>query len=301
MLMVPTLRVDNEGEEIMKRLFGSSLTVLFLLWTALGLAQPAAPAQPEVIFATTTSVQDTGLLDVLVPMFEKETGYRVKAVAVGTGQALALAGRGEADVILAHAPDAEKKYVSQGSLTNRRLMMHNTFLLAGPAADPAKVKDNKKAVDALKKIAAAKATFVSRGDDSGTHKLEMKLWGVVGVKPAGEWYLEAGQGMGKTLGIAGEKQAYVISDRSTYLAFQKTTGLSILLEGDPAFLNVYHVMEVNSEKFPKVNAAGGKAFADFLLSAKVQDVLKSFGKEKFGEALFYSDVGKTEEALQEAK
>lgn len=281
----------------MKRLIGSGLAILLLFCATLAFGQPAVPAQPEVIFATTTSVQDTGLLDALVPMFEKETGYRVKAVAVGTGQALALAGRGEADVILAHAPDAEKKYVSEGSLINRRLMMHNTFLLAGPDADPAKVKETKKAVDALKKIAEAKATFISRGDDSGTHKLEMKLWGQVGIKPAGEWYLEAGQGMGKTLGIAGEKQAYVISDRSTYLAFQKTTGLSILLEGDPAFLNIYHVMEVNSTKFPKVNAAGGKAFADFLLSVKVQEVLKTFGKEKFGEALFYSDVGSTEEAL----
>lgn len=281
----------------MKRFLSLSLTVWMLLFAGSILAQPAAPTQSEVIFATTTSVQDTGLLDVLVPMFEKETGYRVKAVAVGTGQALALAGRGEADVILAHAPDAEKKYVAEGSLTNRRLMMHNTFLLAGPAADPAKVKETKKAVEALKKIAEATVTFVSRGDDSGTHKLELKLWGQVGMKPVGEWYLEAGQGMGKTLGIAGEKQAYVISDRATYLAFQKTSGLSILLEGDPAFLNIYHVMEVNSTKFPKVNAAGGKAFADFLLSVKVQDVLKTFGKEKFGEALFYSDVGRTEEVL----
>ncbi len=285
----------------MKRLISTGLSVWMILCARVVFAQPAAPAQPEVIFATTTSVQDTGLLDVLVPMFEKETGYHVKAVAVGTGQALALAGRGEADVILAHAPDAEKKYVSEGSLINRRLMMHNTFLLAGPAADPAKAKETKKAVEALKKIAEAKATFISRGDDSGTHKLEKKLWEQVGVKPAGEWYLEAGQGMGKTLGIAGEKQAYVITDRATYLAFQKTTGLSILLEGDPAFLNIYHVMEVNTEKFPKVNAAGGKAFADFLLSAKVQDVLKTFGKEKFGEALFYSDVGRTEEALQAVK
>ena len=285
----------------MKRLIVTGLSVWMIFCARIIFAQPAAPAQPEVIFATTTSVQDTGLLDVIVPMFEKETGYHVKAIAVGTGQALAMAGRGEADVILAHAPDAEKKYVSEGSLINRRLMMHNTFLLAGPPSDPAKVKGTKKAVDALKKVAEAKATFVSRGDDSGTHKLEKKLWEQVGVKPAGEWYLEAGQGMGKTLGIAGEKQAYVITDRATYLAFQKTTGLSILLEGDPAFLNVYHVMEVNSEKFPKVNAAGGKAFADFLLSAKIQGVLKTFGKEKFGEALFYSDVGRTEEALINAQ
>src|SRR5581483_8736042 len=237
----------------MKRLVVTGLSAWVLICATLAFGRPAAPARPEVILATTTSVQDTGLLDVIVPTFEKETGYHVKAIAVGTGQALAMAGRGEADVALVHAPDAEKKYVTEGLLTNRRLMMHNTFLLAGPPADPAKVKGTKKAVEVLKKIAAAKATFVSRGDDSWTHKLEKKLWEQAGVKPTGEWYLESGQGMGKTLGIAGEKQGYVITDRATYLAFQKATGLSTLLEGDPAFLNVYHVMEVNTEKFPKVN------------------------------------------------
>ena len=269
-----------------------------LTFPALAAAQPATPQQ-EVIFATTTSVQDTGLLDVIVPLFEKSSGYRVKAIAVGTGQALAMAARGEADVVLAHAPDTEKKYIADGMLINRRLMMHNWFLLAGPPADPVKIKGLTKAVDALKQIAEAKAPFVSRGDDSGTHKLEMKLWEKAEITPGGEWYLQAGQGMGKTLGIAGEKQAYVITDRATYLAFQKTTALAVLVEADPAFLNIYHVMEVNAEKFPKVNAAGGKAFADFLLAAPVQDVLKTFGKEKFGEALFSPDAGKTAEALQE--
>jgi tungstate transport system substrate-binding protein len=254
-------------------------------------------AQQEVILATTTSVQDTGLLDVIVPLFEKQNGAHVKAVAVGTGQALAMAARGEADVVLAHAPETEKKYIADGTLVNRRLVMHNQFLLAGPVADPAKVKGTTKAIDAFKKIAEAKAPFVSRGDDSGTHKLEKKLWEQAGIKPAGEWYLEAGQGMGRTLSIAGEKQAYVLSDRATYLAFQKTTGLVVLLAGDPAFFNLYHVMEVNPEKFPKVNATGGKAFADFLLSATVQDILKTFGVDKYGEALFHPDAGKTEEEL----
>ncbi|MGE0822290.1 MAG: substrate-binding domain-containing protein [Candidatus Binatia bacterium] len=271
-----------------------SLSFLFIVILAFS---PWAHAQEEVILATTTSVQDTGLLDVIVPIFEKESGYRLKAVAVGTGQALAMAGRGEADVILAHAPDAEKKYVTEGSLIHRRLVMHNTFLLAGPSSDPAKVKSLKKAVDALKKIVEAKATFVSRGDDSGTHKLEKKLWGQAGITPAGDWYLESGQGMGRTLSIAGEKQAYTISDRATFLSFQKTTDLAPLLEGDPAFLNIYHVMEVNPEQFPKVNAKGGKAFADFLLSDTVQNQLKTFGVEKFGEPLFYPDAGRTEEEL----
>jgi tungstate transport system substrate-binding protein len=208
-----------------------------------------------------------------------------------------MAGRGEADVILAHAPEAEKKYVDEGALIHRRLMMHNWFLLAGPASDPARIKGTKKAVDALKKIAEAKITFVSRGDDSGTHKLEKKLWEQAGIAPSGDWYLQSGQGMGKTLGIAGEKQGYVLSDRATYLAFQKTTELAVLFEGDPAFLNIYHVSEVNPEKFPKVNAKGGKAFADFLLSPTVQDILKTFGKDKFGEPLFTADAGKTENAL----
>lgn len=282
------------------RRFTYLLLAVALTFPAVVAAQPAA-SQSEVIFATTTSVQDTGLLDVIVPMFEKTSGYRVKAIAVGTGQALAMAARGEADVVLAHAPDTEKKYIADGTLTNRRLMMHNWFLLAGPPADPVKIKGLTKAGDALKKIAEAKAAFVSRGDDSGTHKLEMQLWEKAGIAPGGAWYLQAGQGMGRTLGIAGEKQAYVITDRATYLAFQKTTGLTALVEGDPTFLNIYHVMEVNAEKFPKVNAAGGKAFADFLLSAPVQDILKTFGKEKFGEPLFSPDAGKTEETLQAVK
>jgi tungstate transport system substrate-binding protein len=272
--------------------------VFVLLVAGILLCSPTpTAAQQEIIFATTTSVQDTGLLDAIVPTFEKQSGYRVKAVAVGTGQALALAAKGEADVVLAHAPDTEKQYVADGALVRRRLVMHNWFLLAGPAADPAKVKGATKAVDGLKKVAEAKTPFVSRGDDSGTHKLEKKLWEQAGIKPAGEWYLEAGQGMGRTLSIAGEKQAYVISDRATYLAFQKTTDLAALLEGDPAFLNVYHVMEVNTENFPKVNAKGGKAFADFLLSPAVQDTLKTFGIDKFGEQLFHPDAGKVEEDL----
>jgi tungstate transport system substrate-binding protein len=261
------------------------------------LFSPLAFAQQDIIFATTTSVQDTGLLDVIIPIFEKESGYRVKPIAVGTGQALALAARGEADVVLAHAPDTEKKYVAEGSLIDRRLMMHNTFLLAGPSSDPAQMKGTTKAVEALKKIAEAQSTFVSRGDDSGTHKLEMALWQQAGITPEGAWYLQSGQGMGNTLRIASEKQGYVITDRATYLAFQKTVDLAVVLEGDPAFLNIYSVMEANPEKSPKVNVKGGKAFADFLLSATMQDTLKTFGVDKFGEPLFYPDAGKTEEAL----
>lgn len=251
------------------------------------------PVQQEIVFATTTSVWDTDLLNIIVPVFERESGYQVKAVAVGTGQALALARKSEADVVLAHAPDTEKKYIADGTLVRRRLVMHNSFVLAGPATDPAKIKGTVKAVDALKKIAAAKATFVSRGDDSGTHQLEKRLWEQVGIEPIGEWYLESSLGMGSTLKLAGEQQAYIIADRATYLACLKTTDLVVLVEDAQVFLNIYHVLEVNPEKFPKVHR-GGKALADFLLSATVQDMLKMFGVDKFGEPLFYPDAGRTE-------
>lgn len=272
--------------------------VFFPLWVvATFFLPPVVAAQPEVIFATTTSVQDTGLLDVIIPLFEKQSGYRVKPLAVGTGQALAMAARGEADVVLAHAPAAEKKYVADGSLMYRRLVMYNTFLLAGPASDPAHVKGARKAVAALQQIAAAKATFVSRGDDSGTHQLEMKLWRQAGITPAGAWYLQSGQGMGNTLRIADEKQGYVITDRATYLAFQHTTGLAVVLDDDPLFLNLYHVMEVNPAKLSQVNARGGKALADFLVSTRVQDILKTFGQERFGEPLFRPAAGQTEATL----
>jgi len=229
----------------------------------------------------------------IVPGFERESGYQVKAVAVGTGQALALVRKSEADVVLAHAPDTEKKYIADGTLIRRRLVMHNSFVLAGPAADPAKIKGTIKAVDALKKIVEAKTTFVSRGDDSGTHQLEKRLWEQAGIEPIGEWYLESGLGMGSTLKLAGEQQAYIIADRATYLACLKTTDLVVLVEDDQVFLNIYHVLEVNPEKFPKVHK-GGKALADFLLSATVQDMLKMFGVDKFGEPLFYPDAGRTE-------
>lgn len=178
-------------------------------------------ASKTVILATTTSTQDSGLLDVLVPLFEKRTGYLVKTISVGTGQALALGGRGEADVVLVHAPEAEKRYVADGTLINRQLVMHNDFIVVGPKEDPAQIRGMKKASDALRRIAEMKAAFVSRGDNSGTHQLEKRLWKEAGREPIGEWYLESGQGMGQTLGIATEKRAYTLTDRATYLALKK--------------------------------------------------------------------------------
>ena len=257
----------------------------------------SAWAGQAVILSTTTSTQDSGLLDVLIPMFEKKTGYTVKTISVGTGQSLALAGKGEADVCLVHAPDSEKKYVADGLLLNRRLVMHNDYVIVGPAEDPAKIKGMKSAVEALQRIAEAKANFVSRGDNSGTHQLEKKLWQEAKVSPSGAWYLSAGQGMGATLGIASEKKAYVVTDRATLLAFKKRVQLDPLVERDRILLNIYSVMEPNAAKFPRVNVAGGKAFADFMVSAEVQEVIRTFGVDKFGEPLFFPDAGKREESL----
>src|SRR3989454_2394210 len=201
--------------------------MLHALLTALVLAiipLPAEAQRPPVILSTTTSTQDSGLLDVLVPMFERQTGYSVKTIAVGTGQALALAARGEADVVLAHAPGLEKKYVADGKMLNRRLVMYNDFVIIGPADDPAKVKGTKKATDAMRAIAATGSRFVSRGDSSGTHALERALWKLAGLEPQAGWYIESGQGMGATLGIADDRKAYTLTDRGTYLAFQRRGG-----------------------------------------------------------------------------
>jgi len=269
---------------------------------ALGILQIALicsvqAASQNVILATTTSTQDSGLLDVVVPLFEKRTGYAVKTISVGTGQALALGGRGEADVVLVHAPEAEKKYLADGTLINRRLVMHNDFIVVGPKEDPAQIGSLKKASGALGRIAERKVAFVSRGDNSGTHQLEKRLWKEAGRDPSGDWYLQSGQGMGQTLTIAAEKRAYTLTDRGTYLTLKRRLTLDILVERDTSLLNIYSVMEINPARFPKVNAAGGKAFADFMVSPAAQEVMKSFGVEKFGEPLFYPDAGKHEEEI----
>jgi tungstate transport system substrate-binding protein len=252
-----------------------------------------------VILSTTTSTQDTGLLDALVPLFEKQTGYSVKTISVGTGQALALAAKGDADVALVHAPALEKQYVAEGKLLNRRLVMYNDFVIVGPKEDPARVASVKKAVEALRLIEKAGARFVSRGDNSGTHLLEKALWKQAGIEAKAAWYIETGQGMGATLGIANERNAYTLADRATYLAFTKRVALAVLLEGDKPLLNVYSVMEVNPAAGPRINAAGGKAFADFMVAPAAQAAIKSFGREKFGRPLFVPVAGVKEEDLGE--
>ncbi|MBM4438940.1 MAG: substrate-binding domain-containing protein [Candidatus Rokubacteria bacterium] len=272
-----------------RAVLGALMVALFVL--------PALAQTPSrtVILSTTTSTQDSGLLDVLVPMFEKKTGYSLKTISVGTGQALALAARGEADVTLAHAPAMEQKYVADGRMQNRRLVMYNDFLVIGPEADPAAIKGEKTAAAALRKIADKGARFVSRGDKSGTHTLELGLWKLAGVVPAAPWYIESGQGMGATLGIADDRGAYTITDRATALAFAKRVTLKTMVEGDKPLLNVYSVMEVNPANGPRVNAAGGKAFHAFMLAPETQALIRTFGVEKYGQPLFVPIAGKTDD------
>jgi tungstate transport system substrate-binding protein len=250
----------------------------------------APPAQKAVILATTTSTQDSGLLDELIPLFEKETGYQVKTIAVGSGQAIAMGKRGEADVLLVHSPEAEKALVADGAGLNRRIVMHNDFILVGPPADPAAIARHT-ALESFQRIAATKSLFLTRGDNSGTHAQELKLWKAAAITPEGQpWYQQTGQGMGQTLGIAAEKKAYTLSDRGTYLALRKKLGMAILHEGDPSLRNVYHVIEVNPAWFPKVNTAGGRAFADFMVSKAVQKRIKEFGIATYGSPLFFPDA-----------
>jgi tungstate transport system substrate-binding protein len=271
---------------------------LLLVVLCSGWATPALAQSTTVILSTTTSTQDSGLLDTLVPLFEKKTGLTVKTISVGTGQALALAARGEADVALVHAPSLERKYVEEGKMQNRRLVMYNDFVIIGPEDDPAKIKGLPKAVEALKRIAETQSRFVSRGDKSGTHLLELGLWKQAGVEPTGAWYIESGQGMGQTLGIANDRRAYTITDRGTWLAFQKRISLPILVEKDKPLLNIYSVMEVNPANGPRVNVAGGKAFADFMVAPDTQAVIKTYGVDKYGQPLFVPIAGKSDADFQ---
>lgn len=253
-----------------------------------------------VILATTTSVQDSGLLDVLMPLFEERTGYRLKPVAVGTGAALAMAARGEADVVLVHAPEAEREFMAQGYGSERLLVMQNDFVIVGPSDDPAGIRGLRSAVDALRKLASAQATWISRDDGSGTDQLEKRLWREAGISPKGtSWYITSGQGMGATLTLTDQKRGYTLSDRGTFLAYRGRVALEVLVKGDPMLLNLYHVITVNPALFPEgqINVEGGRAFAQFLLSPEAQRVIAEFGREQFGQPLFVPDAGKTEEQL----
>ena len=283
----------------MKRFKDISIVLSILLFVScLYFVTSVSAQRKHIILATTTSTQDSGLLDVLIPIFEKKTGYFVKTIAVGSGQAMAIGQKGEADVLLVHSPDAEIKFVSQGYGINRRLIMHNDFIIVGPEKDPAGIKGIKSSVDSFKKIAKLNSLFISRGDNSGTHVKENVIWKESGIDPTKEkWYQQTGLGMGQTLNIASEKKAYTLADRGTYLALKKRLALGILVEGDSILLNIYHVIEVNPARWTKVNSAGGKAFADFMVSKETQEIIKTFGVDKFGSPLFFPDAGKKVEGL----
>ena len=259
---------------------------------------PVNAQQKNIIFATTTSTQDSGLLDVLLPIFEKKTGYFVKTIAVGSGQAMAMGQKGEADVLLVHSPEAEKKFVADGFGIHRMLIMHNDYIVVGPAEDPAKIKGTKPTIAVFKKIASTGSLFLSRGDNSGTHSKEKAIWKASGINPEGQkWYQQTGLGMGQTLNVTSEKKGYTLADRGTYLALKKNLHLDILAEGDAILLNIYHVIEGNPSKWPKVNEAGAKAFAEFMVAKETQEIIKTFGVDKFGSPLFFPDAGKKEEDL----
>ncbi len=249
-------------------------------------AQPAPQRPTSITLATTTSTQDSGLLDVLIPLFQKETGIEVKVVAVGSGQALELGRRGDADVLLVHSPAAEEAFVRDGFSLERVPVMVNDFVLVGPADDPAKIKGRTSVTEAFLEIARRHTLFVSRSDDSGTHQKEMAVWKASQTQPEGDWYLKAGAGMAQALRLANEKRAYILSDRATYLALHGGLDLIVVSEGDPLLKNPYHALIVNPAQHPKVNLKGARQFVNFLTSPSTRKLISGFGLERYGQSLF---------------
>lgn len=271
-----------------KKSIFSMLLVISILLVACG---SSAPSNPNIILSTTTSTQDSGLLDVLVPMFEEQTGYVVQTIAVGTGQALQMGEEGNADVLLVHAPSSEEAFMEEGFGTDRAAVMHNDFIIVGPEADPAGLIGTTSVIEGLEKIYELNATFVSRGDDSGTHKKELAIWKKAELDPAGQsWYIETGQGMGATLTVASEKEGYTLTDRATYLAQKDNLSLVLVMEGDASLLNPYHVITVNPEKWENVNYEGAMAFYNFMIAPETQTVISEFGIDLYGEPLFFPDA-----------
>lgn len=241
----------------------------------------------EIIMATTTSTENSGLLDFFLPIFSEDTGIEAKVVAVGTGNAIEMGENGEADLLLVHAKASEEEFVSAGHGLERFDVMYNDFVIIGPESDPANVKENSSdAVAALNSIMDSKETFVSRGDDSGTHKKELQLWAAAEIEPAGDWYIEVGQGMGDTIQMAEEMLGYTLSDRATYLSMSEDLDLQVLVEGDEGLFNQYGVIAVNPDKNDQINNAGAEAFIEWILSDKVQSLIEEFGQEEYGQSLF---------------
>jgi tungstate transport system substrate-binding protein len=249
-------------------------------------------AASDLILASTTSTKDSGLFDVLIPAFnEAFPQYNAKVVAVGSGEALKMGETGDADVLLVHSPAAEKTFMENGFGAERKPVMYNDFIIVGPPADKAKIKGMTDASDAFAKIAAAQALFFSRGDKSGTNTKELALWKEAGITPSGDWYQTTGQGMGETLTVADQKAGYTLSDRGTYLAKKDAlTGLGILVEGDTALSNPYHVITVKNGK----NMQGANDFMTWITSDEAQKVIAEFGVDKFGQPLFYPNAGAAE-------
>lgn len=262
------------------------------LSTASGTAVPQ-PAQPDMILLTTTSVRDSGLLDVLVADFQRRTGYRVKPIVAGSGQVLTLGANGAGDVLLTHSPSAEMAWLAAGHGLERRLVMFNDYLIVGPPDDPAGLRDSPSTSAALQRVASQRALFISRGDRSGTHTRERQLWQQAGIVPAGNWYQESGTGQGQSLQIASEKRGYVLTDRGTYLVQRQRLALIPLVEHTgPELLNIYHVLTVNPVRGKRVNAAGGRAFADYIVEPAAQTLIASFGTEQYGEPVFTAAAGR---------
>jgi tungstate transport system substrate-binding protein len=263
-------------------------TLLAAALAAIAAAAPAAAQDKSIVVASTTSTEQSGLFKHILPLFEKKTGIKVRVVAQGTGQALDMGRRGDADVVFVHDRDAELKFVTDGYGVDRREVMYNDFVVVGPSTDPAKVKGSKDTVDSLKKIAAAKAPFASRGDKSGTHAAELRFWKASGIDVAagkGSWYRETGSGMGPTLNTAAAMNAYALTDRGTWLSFKNRQGLVIAVEGDRQLFNQYGVMLVNPEKHKHVKKEFGMAFVDWITSAEGRTAIASYKIN--GEQLFF--------------
>lgn len=239
-----------------------------------------------ILLATTTSTKDTGLLDELLPAFKEKYGITVQPIAVGTGEALKMGERGDADILLVHSRPSEDEFMAKGFGKVRKDVMYNDFVLIGPKDDPAAAKEATSAVEAFKRITAKKALFISRGDDSGTHKKELKIWEKAGIKPEGRWYVSTGQGMAATIRIANEKLGYTLSDRGTYLVQKDNIDLVILTEKSKDLLNPYGVIAVSPDKYPRVNHEGALKFIEFLTSDEGQKIIGEFGKEQHGQPLF---------------
>jgi tungstate transport system substrate-binding protein len=278
---------------VRSQLFPRAWRLACVLVATLGVAgaEPAAAqSQSAIILATTTSTQDSGLLDQLVPRFEQDSGVQVKVIAVGTGAALRMAARGDADVILVHAPAAERPYVESGDLIDGRGVMHNDFVIVGPKEDPAGIR-TLSAIDAVMRAVAARGVFISRGDDSGTHTQELALWAGAGIDPRSmERREETGQGMGATLNVANQKRAYTLTDRGTYLSQRKRLDLVVLFQGAASLRNVYHAYAVSPRKHPRARYAEARRFIEFLTSPSIQRAIAVFKRDEYGESLFFPDA-----------